>query len=70
MPRYLLKLSDQSARILEGLLGGRLEIGNQDILVPVAGLDAVTDEEIEPIQARLRSGGPLYHAGGPGGAGR
>lgn len=34
--------------------------------VGVAGLDAITDAEYEPIARRLRSGGPLYHAGGPG----
>lgn len=34
--------------------------------VVVAGLDAITDEEYETIAPRLRTSGPLYHAGGPG----
>jgi len=34
--------------------------------VDVQGLDAITDEEYEFIARRLRTGGPLYHAGGPG----
>jgi hypothetical protein len=33
--------------------------------VVIAGLDAITDEEYEVIERRLRSSGPLYHAGGP-----
>lgn len=33
--------------------------------VTIAGLDAITDEEYEFIARRLRTSGPLYHAGGP-----
>lgn len=63
MPRYLLTVSQESAAALEYWLGGQLRIGPAagTIGVPVAGLDAVTEEEIEPISARLRTGGPLYH---------
>ena len=34
--------------------------------VDIAGLDAVTDDELAPILARLRTGGPIYHVKGPG----
>jgi hypothetical protein len=34
--------------------------------VDITGLDAVSEEEVASIKQRLRSGGPLYHAGGPG----
>ena len=33
--------------------------------VEVTGLDAITDDEYEVIGQRLRTSGPLYHAGGP-----
>ena len=35
--------------------------------VDIAGLDAVTDEDVAPALERLRTGGPIYHAGGPTG---
>lgn len=34
----------------------------------LTGVDAVTDEELTFLDDRLKAGGPLYHAGGPGGA--
>lgn len=69
--RYMIKLTDEAAWTLEGWLGGRLQIvPAADPLgtpgaVSIAGLDAITDEEYEVIGKRLRSSGPLYHAGGP-----
>jgi len=71
MPRYLLTVTDDDARLLEGLLGGRLQIipatgpPGAPGTVSIAGLDAVTDDEAYGIRARLRDEGPLYHAGGP-----
>ena len=41
--------------------------GLGELGVPVAGLDAVTAEECAAITERLAAGGPIYHAGGPGG---
>ena len=68
MPRYMITLTPESAEWVERRLGGRLLIGSPGgFTTSVAGLDAITDEEAAPIQARLRSSGPLYHAGGPGG---
>jgi len=73
--RYLLTLSDANAAVLEAMLGGRIEIVPSRGLLSevtgeravVAGLDGITDGEYEHIAARLRTSGPLYHAGGPGG---
>lgn len=31
----------------------------------IAGLDAVTDDELAAVDERLKESGPLYHAGGP-----
>jgi hypothetical protein len=67
-PGYLLIVTDQNAARLESWLGGGLEIrplspGAPG--VPVAGLDAVTDDELTAVDLRLRTGGPRYHAGGP-----
>jgi hypothetical protein len=70
--RYLLTITSKDAALLERWLGGRLQvIPAPDPLdtpgtVTVAGLDAVTDDEYEVIARRLRTSGPLYHAGGPG----
>ena len=70
MALYLLRVADTDARALERRLGGALRIGPADLGelgVPVAGLDAVTAEECAAITERLATGGPVYHAGGPGG---
>lgn len=67
--RYLLTMTDRDAGLLERWLGGEIHIGPGEapiVAVPVAGLDAITDEEYEVIAGRLRSSGPIYHAGGPG----
>lgn len=63
MARYLLTVPDQLVGQLEHWLGGALHIAPPGMSggVPVAGLDAVTEEEIAPVLARLGSGGPLYH---------
>lgn len=74
MPRYLISLTQENARRLETMLGGRIEIvlsespldGVTGERAVVSGLDAITDEEYGPIGRRLRPGSPLYHAGGPG----
>ena len=71
MARYLLTVTDDDAARLERWLGFRAVItpasgGSEP--VAVAGLDAITDEEYEFIARRLRSSGPLYHAGGPSSA--
>lgn len=64
MPRYLLTVTDENARVLEGWLGYSLRIGPNGAPdgITVAGLDAVTDEEVSAIVSRLASGSPLYHA--------
>lgn len=68
----MLRIRDADAARLESWCGGRLLItpagAGQVWPVPVAGLDALTDAEVTVIDARLASGGPTYHAGGPGGA--
>ena len=76
MPRYLINMAESQAAKLEAMLGGRIEIvpsmGHLDDAwdgyerAIISGLDAVTDEEAEPIRRRLASGGPLYHVKGPG----
>jgi hypothetical protein len=69
MPRYLLTVSDADAARLERWLGFRLIITPGTGVsepVDIAGLDAVNDDELSQVDARLRTGGPLYHAGGPG----
>ena len=77
MPRYLINLTDAQARKLEAMLGGRIEIvpswgpldeanAEADCAV-IAGLDAVFDDELPRIFHRLRTSGPRYHHGGPGG---
>jgi hypothetical protein len=74
MPRYLISLTQENARRLEAMLGGRIEIvpsqgpldGVTGERAVVSGLDAITDEEYGPIGRRLSAGCPLYHAGGPG----
>jgi hypothetical protein len=79
--RYLLKVTDGDAVRLEGWLGGGLQIAPVtpggvlgEVLapfmgdiepVPIAGFDAITDKEYETIARRLRTSGPIYHAGGP-----
>ena len=73
MPRYLLTVSDADAARLERWLGFRLIITPGTGVsepVDVAGLDAVTDGELAEVYARLRAGGPLYHATGPTTVGR
>jgi hypothetical protein len=66
--RYLITVRDEDAGKLEMRLGGALYVawtrpaGN----VLIAGLDAVSDDELTEIDERLRTSGPLYHAGGPG----
>lgn len=70
MALYLLRVTADDARALERWLGGALRIGPVGLGepgVPVTGLDAVTAEECTAITERLATGGPLYHAGGPGG---
>ncbi len=75
MPRYLISLTQENARRLEAMIGGRIEIvpsegpldGVTGERAVVSGLDAITDEEYGPIGRRLSSGGPLYHADRPGG---
>lgn len=69
MAFYLLTVTDADAARLECWLGGGLFLAfaaGAHQPVTVAGLDAVTDEEYEFIARRLRTSGPLYHAGGPG----
>jgi hypothetical protein len=61
----MITLTQEHAALLEKQLGGMVRIGG-DVLVPVAALDGITDDEYEFIARRLRTGGPLYHAGGPG----
>jgi hypothetical protein len=80
--RYLLTLTDDAARVLEGWLGGQLWVtpaapprvdpvpggvllSPQPRHVTIGGLDAITDDEAQPIRVRLGISGPLYHAGGP-----
>jgi hypothetical protein len=67
--RYLITVTDANAARLESLLGGGLLItsmpGGPNMGVPIAGLDAVTSDETRPVHDRLRTRGPLYHAGGP-----
>jgi hypothetical protein len=73
VPRYLLTVSDADAARLERWLGFRLIITPGTGVsepVDVAGLDAVTDGELAEVYARLRAGGPLYHATGPTTVGR
>lgn len=72
MADYLLRVADQDAALLESWLGGKLLIvpaGSRMLLRPVAvaGLDALTAAGVTVISARLSTGGPEYHAGGPGG---
>lgn len=73
MPRYLITVTPACAAVLEGWVGGRLQIvpapdplGTPGI-VTIAGLDAVGfDSELAAVDARLSAGGPRYHApGGP-----
>jgi hypothetical protein len=69
VPRYLLTVSDADTARLERWLGFRLIITPGTGVsepVDIAGLDAITDEEHAFIARRLRTSGPLYHAGGPG----
>jgi hypothetical protein len=68
MAKYLLTVPDQLAWRLERWLGCALQIAPPGMAdgVPVAGLDAVTEDEIAAVTARLAAGGPQYHAGGPG----
>jgi hypothetical protein len=82
--RYLLTITDEDAVRLERWLGGQLVISpvlpgglTGEILKPftgdvepvtVAGLNAITDKEYKVIARRLRTGGPLYHAGERGGS--
>ena len=72
MPRYLISVTDAGAELLESWLGGRVELVPASLAsvlggtVPVAGLDAVFDDELEPVLERFRTGGPRYHKGGPG----
>lgn len=72
MACYLLTVTDADAARLERWLGFRTVIipvsgGSEPVVI--AGLDAITDEEHEFIARRLRTSGPLYHAGGPTGSG-
>lgn len=83
MPRYLLTMSAAQAAKLEAMLGSAVVItpavagdvpghaqgppGRWPPRAVVAGLDGITDEEYEVIARRLRTSGPLYHAGGPPG---
>lgn len=67
--RYLLTVTDADAARLERWSGFRTVItpaGGGSEPAVIAGLDAITDEEYEFIARRLRTSGPLYHAGGPG----
>jgi hypothetical protein len=68
--RYLLTVTDADAARLERWLGFRTVILPAAVgahqPVTIAGLDAITDEEVEFIARRLRTSGPIYHAGGPG----
>lgn len=72
MPRYLITVTDAGAEVLESWLGGRVDLipaagpPGAGGTVPVAGLDAVFDDELEPVLERFRTGGPRYHKGGPG----
>lgn len=68
MPRYLLTVTDENARLLEAWLGYGLQIvpNGAPAGIPVAALDAVADEEVTHIASRLARSGPVYHAGGPG----
>jgi hypothetical protein len=73
MPQYLLTVSQTAAARMERLSACPLEIipSNKalaDRNIPVAGLDAVTDDETRMISARLGTSGPFYHAGGPDGS--
>jgi hypothetical protein len=76
IPRYLIKVTGQGAQLLESWLRGPVCIvprhgpPGKPGVVDIAGLDAVTDDEIGPALARLRTGGPIYHAGGPELAGK
>jgi hypothetical protein len=68
MARYLLTVTDDDAERLERWLGTGMFLAaavGAHQPVTVAGLDAITDEEYEVIARRLRTSGPLYHAGGP-----
>lgn len=64
---YLLTVADEHSRLLEGWLGYGLQIvpNGAPAGIPVAGLDAVTDDEVAGALDRLKHGGPIYHAGGP-----
>lgn len=66
MPRYVIELISGNARRLENWLGGPLEIGpvGDPGAALVASIDAITDEEYQPIGERIASDGPLYHRGG------
>lgn len=68
MPRYLLTVTEKGAQQLERWVAGALQVmpgaGGYSTGVPVAGLDAVTEDETAAIRARLATGGPLYHASG------
>jgi hypothetical protein len=77
MPRYLISMTGDNARMLESWLGGRIKIvpatgrlplegGEPDGGATIAGLDAVFDSELALVKERLRSSGPSYHFGGPG----
>jgi hypothetical protein len=65
MATYLLTVTDENARQLERWLGGMLHIGPAHPArgVPVAGLDALTEEERLVVRAMLRKRGPFYHSG-------
>lgn len=70
MAFYLLTVTDADAVRLERWLGTGLFLASAAGAhqpVTVAGLDAITGEEYEFIARRLRTSGPLYHAGGPRG---
>ena len=71
--RYLITLTDRNAELMERWFGHGVHITPSEwlasgvvVAVPVAGLDAITDEEYEHIAQRLRTSGPRYHHGGPG----
>jgi hypothetical protein len=68
--RYLLTVTDEEARHLEKWLGSVLIIGPAHLQTMgtacfVLGLNAITEQEAEPIVERLRASGIVFHAGGP-----
>lgn len=66
MPRYVIEVVGSNARRLENWLGGPVEIGpvGDPGAALVASVEAITDDEFEPIRERISTEGSRYHHGG------